>query len=127
MWEETDSNGIKVGVFSMAEYSSQDSHVLGGDTETSGDGMMNVFSSILLWCASQLSGLASLAESAAEYPLGSSTTAIVALLVSSCFLWYCVCSPKKPPRKGEDDLYVDFDQGVHNLLSFYCFFCGYKF
>ncbi len=62
------------------------------------EGMMNMFSSILLWCASQLSHLAVLAEAAAEYPLSTSTTVIV-VLVTSC-LMYCMCVHRKPPRKG---------------------------
>ena len=59
----------------------------------------NMFSSLLLWFASQLSYLAVLAEAAAEYPLHTSSTVCI-ILVTSCLLWYCFCSLKKPPKKG---------------------------
>ena len=63
------------------------------------DGEDNMFSTLLLWCASQLSYLAVLAEAAAEYPLSTSTSVFVALLTTVC-IWYCFCSQRKPPKKG---------------------------
>ena len=78
------------------------SEILPTSTDISSDSdttevMVNMFSSVFLWAASQLSYLAVLAETAAEYPVSSSTTGVV-LLISFCMM-YCLCSSKKPPRR----------------------------
>lgn len=91
------------------------SEILPTSTDISSDSdtaevMVNMFSSVFLWAASQLSYLAVLAETGAEYPVSSSTTGVV-LLISFCMV-YCLCCSKKPPRRTVSKMGTDLVEEV---------------